>query len=266
MDAINFFKDSVYADEYAAKAGFLQARDPRLKMLSLLILVLLVLFTRDIRVLAVLYMICLMLAIVSKIGPIFFLKRTWIFIPLYSLFIAVPALFDVFTPGRVLFDCRILSFKLAVTREGLSGAELFVGRVITSVSFVILLSLTTRNTELLKALRTFKIPQVFVMTLGMCYRYIYLFVEILEHTFLAIKSRVGVRVHHKKGRELVAWNMANLWLKSYNLNNQVYSAMLSRGYNGEPQVLNEFKAGVLDWSMLVVSSILVLFLCFYKIS
>lgn len=134
-------------------------------------------------------------------------------------------------------------------------------RVITSVSFVVLLTLTTKNTELLKALRTFKVPQIFVVTLGMCYRYIYLFVEMLEHTFLSIKSRVGVRVHHKKGRELVAWNIANLWLKSYDLNNQVYNAMLSRGYNGEPQVLNEFNAEAKDWSMLAISFALV-FLAF----
>jgi cobalt/nickel transport system permease protein len=96
----------------------------------------------------------------------------------------------------------------------------------------------------------------------MCYRYIYLFVEILEHTFLAIKSRVGVRVHHKKGRELVAWNIANLWLRSYNLNNQVYNSMLSRGYTGEPRVLNEFKAAASDWVMLGFSAaLLFLALC-----
>jgi cobalt/nickel transport system permease protein len=258
MGTLSFFKDSVYAEEYASLPGLLQARDPRMKVLSMFLIIMLVMFTRDLRVLFALYLVCLSLAITSKIGPVFFLKRTWIFIPLFSFFIAVPALFDVFTPGKIIFSFSVFSLKFSVTQEGLSGAALFVSRVITSVSFVILLSLTTRNTQLLKALRTFKVPQIFVVTLGMCYRYIYLFVEILEHTFLAIKSRVGVRVHHKKGRELVAWNIANLWLRSYNLNNQVYNSMLSRGYTGEPQVLNEFKTDVSDWLMMGFSAALLI--------
>ncbi len=247
IGALGFFRDSVYADEYASKPGFLQARDPRVKTITLFLFVVLTLFINDVRLLVCLYLLCLVLAVVSKIGVSFFLKRTWVFIPLFSLFIAIPALFDIVTPGKELLTFKLSFLNLTVTREGLAGAELFVARVITSVSYVILLSLTTKHNELLRVLRVFRVPQIFVMTLGMCYRYIYLFVEILEHTYLAIKSRVGVRVHHKKGREMVAWNMANLWMRSYNLNNQVYSAMLSRGYNGEPQVINEFKAGICDW-------------------
>ncbi len=128
---------------------------------------------------------------------------------------------------------KIAGFELIITHQGLSGAVLFVMRVITSVSFVVLLSITTRHFELLRTLRIFKIPQVFIMTLGMCYRYIFLFVEIVEHTYLAIKSRVGVKMHYKKGQHVVAWNIAYLWARSYQLNEDVYKAMLSRGYRGE---------------------------------
>jgi len=250
MGSLNFFRDSVYADEYASKPGFLQARDPRVKTLVMFLFVVLVLFAKDISLVLSLYALCLALAAVSKVELVFFLKRTWVFIPLFSLFIAVPSLFDIVTPGSTLFGFKIMGLQMAVTREGLRGAELFVARVSTSVSFVILLSLTTRHNELLKVLRIFKVPQIFVMTLGMCYRYIYLLVEILEHTYLAIKSRVGVRVHHRKGRELVAWNIAGLWIRSYYFNTQVYNAMLSKGYRGEPQVLDEFKASFSDWLLL----------------
>ena len=123
--------------------------------------------------------------------------------------------------------------------------------MITSVSFVVLLSITTRHFELLKVLRIFKIPQVFVMTLGMCYRYIFLFIGIIENTYLAIKSRVGTRIHPKRGQRIVASNIASLWQRSYRLNEDVYQAMLSRGYNGEPLVLNNFKAGWQDWLWLL---------------
>jgi cobalt ECF transporter T component CbiQ len=246
--ALAFFKDSVYAGDYAARPGLLQARDPRIKTPAILFCVVLVLFVKHIPVLAGLYLFCLALAALSKINIGFFLKRTWVFIPLFSLFIAVPALFKAVTPGTVIGGAGVLQ----VTREGLCGASLFVMRVATSVSFVILLALTTRHDQLLKVLRIFKIPQLFVMTLGMCYRYIYLFVEVLEHTHTAIKSRAGLHVHHARGREIVAWNMANLWLRSYHLNTQVYNAMLARGYRGEPQVLDEFRATPADWAWLAL--------------
>jgi cobalt/nickel transport system permease protein len=114
-------------------------------------------------------------------------------------------------------------------------------RVLTSISFVVLLALSTRHAQILKVLRIFKIPQIFVLTISMCYRYVYLFVGILENTHMAIKSRVGGRLHYKKGQRIVAWNIATLWQRSYKLNNDVYSAMISRGFRGEPVILDDFK-------------------------
>jgi cobalt/nickel transport system permease protein len=233
MGALTFLKDSVYADEYASRPGFLQSCGPRVKMIAVFLLVITVLLAKDVRVLLFLYGLCLALAWASKIKLKYFLERTWIFIPLFTVLVVIPAIFDFFTPGRALYSVHIGGLHAAITQEGLSGAILLIMRVATSVSFVILLSLTTRHSELLKALRSLGVPQLFVMVLGMCYRYIYLFVEVIEHTYMAVKSRVGGRVHHKKGRNIVAWNMGALWMRSYQLNEQVYKAMLSRGYRGE---------------------------------
>ena len=250
MGALCFLKESVFSDEYASRNGFLQSIDPRIKLITFVFFLLTVLFTHSIIVSLCLYALCLALTYFSKIDLGFFLKRTWIFIPLFSLFIATPALFSVFTPGDAIAAFKILGLKLIITRQGLSGAILFVARVIASVSFAVLLSITTKHFELLKVLRIFKVPQIFVTILGMCYRYIYLFMEVVENTYLAIKSRVGRKVHYKKGQHIVAWNIASLWYRSYQLNEAVYSAMLSRGYNGEPVVLNGFRARPRDWAWL----------------
>jgi cobalt/nickel transport system permease protein len=251
LAALSFLKDSIFQDEIALKNGFLQKIDPRIKTITFLLFLILILLTKSTPILICLYLFCLLLSQFSKINLDFFLKRTWIFIPLFSLFIAVPALFSIFSPGEPLVTFGLPGINLIITHQGLSGALLFVMRVTASVSFVILLNLTTRHTELLKVLRIFKIPQIFVMTLNMCYRYIYLFIEIVEHTYLAIKSRVGsVRIHHDKGRQIVTWKMATLWQRSLQLNEEVYNAMLSRGYTGEPRILDEFKTKARDWAWL----------------
>lgn len=254
--ALSFFKESIFSDEAALKKGFLQSIDPRIKTASVALFLLSALFIKGITLLAFLYLACLLLAHLSKIKLGFFLKRTWIFIPLFSLFIAIPAIFSAFTPGEPLFAFRALGIKLIISRPGLFGAILFVVRVVTSVSFVILLSLVTRHNELFSVLRIFRIPQIFVITLSMCYRYIYLFVGIVENTYIAIKSRVGIRIRYQKGQRIVAWNVASLWQRSVQLNEELYKAMLSRGYTGEPRVLDEFRTNAKDLAWLFTATII----------
>jgi len=265
--ALSFIKESIFAEEYASKKGFLQSIDPRFKTIITLLFLILIMFARDIPFIAAMYLFCLTLAYFSGINLWFFLKRTWVFIPLFSLFIAIPALFSFFSPGDALCSFGIFGIKFIITRQGLFGAILFVLRVTASVSFVVLLALTTRHTELLRVLTIFKIPQVFVMTFGMCYRYIYLFVGVVENTYLGIKSRVGMKVHYRKGQEIVAGSISHLWQRSYQLSNEVYDAMLARGYSGEPKTLDEFKARFTDWlwlGIVVIFAILMISINYAK--
>jgi len=247
MSALSFMQESVFADEIASRKGFLQARNPHFKAISILLLLLCVLLTRSAAFLSALYLLCLLLAATSFINPLFFLKRTWFFIPLFCLFIALPAVFDVFTPGEAVISLGSVS----ITKQGLAGAGIFFMRVLVSVSFAILLSLTTRHSVLLKTLRTYGVPQVFVMTMSMSYRYIFLFIEVIQNTYMAVKSRVGDISSSGRGQRIVAWNIASLWQRSYHLQNQVYAAMLSRGYGGEPAVLGEHRFGAQDiaWAL-----------------
>lgn len=245
--ALSFLKESVLSDEYASRDGFLQSLDPRMKFVTLVVFLLAVIMAKSVTMVAAFYFLCLLLAVISKINLAFFLKRTWVFIPIFSIFIAIPALFSVFTPGDALASFKVLGVNLTITRQGFSGALLFISRVATSVSFAVLISITTKHFELLKVLRTFHVPKVFVMVLGMCYRYIYLFADVVTNTYIAIKSRVGGRIDHSSGRHIAAWNMASLWYRSYKLNEAVYSAMLSRGYNAEPVAVNDFKTRLIDW-------------------
>ncbi|MFA5276029.1 MAG: cobalt ECF transporter T component CbiQ, partial [Candidatus Omnitrophota bacterium] len=86
LGALSFLKESVFADEYALKKGLLQALDPRIKTFTLLLFIIQAILTRNILILFCLYALCLFLALLSRINLGFFLKRTWVFIPLFSLF------------------------------------------------------------------------------------------------------------------------------------------------------------------------------------
>lgn len=258
MGALSFFKETIFADRYAGRKGFFQSLDPRIKAVTVLLFIMQTLVSRNILILFCLYVFCLLLVCSSRIKPGFFLKRTWFFIPLFSFFIALPAIFSVFTPGQAIFSFSISGFPVIITRQGAGAAGMFVMRVIVSVSFAVLLSITTRHFELLKVMRLAGVPQIFVMVAGMCYRYVYLFVDILENMYRAIKSRVGRSLQDKKGRDIVSGNIAFLWLRSCQLNEDVYKAMLSRGYRGEPVIFDDFRVRARDWFWLAGAVVLFL--------
>jgi len=256
--ALSFLKESLFAEEYAAKKGFLQARDSRAKAAAILAILLSVIFSHSAGFIMVCYSLCLFLAVVSSIGLVFFLKRTWFFIPLFALCIAVPALFAAVTPGEPALSFKFFILNCVITKQGLAGAEIFFLRVLTSVSLCVLLVLTTRQNVLLKTLRIFGIPAIFVMTMGMCYRYLYLFIEIIHNGYSAIKSRVGRVSSSGKGRVIAATAIGGLWRRSYDMYEDVHSAMVSRGYNGEPKVMEDFRFTAKDIFWFVVAIMLLL--------
>jgi cobalt/nickel transport system permease protein len=247
LSTLSILKETILNDEIALRKGFLQKVDPRIKSLCVLLLLAGVLFSTSAGEMAVIYLVTIILSLFSSIKLSFFLTRTLLFIPLFSACIVIPALFNVVTPGDAVFFFTAGGYEFSITRQGIDSAVIFFMRVLASVSLSVLLVLTTRHHVLLKVLRMFRVPKLFVMTLGMCYRYIFLFLDSILKTYCAIKSRVGYVASTKTGRKIVALNMAGLWLKSYHLHTQVYDAMLSRGWTGEPKVIGAFRVQTIDW-------------------
>jgi cobalt/nickel transport system permease protein len=255
---ISLLKETIINEKIASKNGFLQRCDPRFKCLNASILLVSIQLTKSVILLCILYLVCLSLAFASAINLGFYLKRTLLFIPLFSLFIAVPALFNAVTPGKHVFSLKILTYDLSITKQGIDSALIFFMRVLSSVSFSILLVLTTRHNVLLKVFRIFKVPLLFVATINMSYRYIYLLLDIVANTFIAIKSRVGYISSTKTGRRVVGANIAGLWMKSYRLQTQIYDAMLSRGYTGEPKILDESHSSQIDYVALIITILILI--------
>jgi cobalt/nickel transport system permease protein len=253
LGIVNFLLTVVSDDEYAARKGLLQDRDPRLKFLSIMLFIVCILISKSALVLSAFYSGCLISAVLSSISLLFFLKRTLFFVPLFSFFIVVPAIFSFITPGQTVVSFKLFSIDFTVTRQGIDSAFIFFFRVLASVSWAILLMLTTRQHVLLKVLRIAKVPQFFVMTMNMSYRYIFLLLDTIQKTFIAIKSRVGFVVSGKTGRRIAGATMSGLWLRSYRLQSQVYDAMLSRGYAGEPQVMEDFRICPADVIFLTIA-------------
>ncbi len=242
-DISHAVEQSLFAEEIARRPGLLQALDPRIKVLSLIGLLLAVGLSRNLLVIMGLYVIALFLARLSQVPMGFFIKRVWLFMPFFTGIIALPAFF--ITPGPPLVQ---LPLGLVITRTGAQTALFLLLRVSTSVSLGILLILTTQWNTVLKALGVLRVPDVFVLVLGMTYRYIYLLLHTANDMFLSRQSRVVGRLNSAEERRIIAASAGTLLSKSLYLSGEVYLAMQSRGFRGYPRTMDTFALRRSDWA------------------
>jgi cobalt ECF transporter T component CbiQ len=243
-DLTNALEQSIFAENISRRAGLLQALDPRVKVVSILALLISTSLSRNLAVLLCLYLLTLFLAWRSSISVSFFIKRVWLFMPFFTGLIALPALF--ITPGPPL---AFLPLGLVITKTGFQTVLFLLLRVSTSVSFGVLLILTTPWPTLLKALNVLRVPDGFLLILGMTYRYLFLLLLLTEDMFLSRKSRIVGRQSSAEGRRVVAASAGTLLGKSLDLSSEVYLAMQSRGYRGQSRTLNVFQMQTIDWIM-----------------
>ena len=259
-----FFQEAILTEAFAGRDGLLQALDPRVKLVTLLAVIVSVSVMRSPAAIWGVYGCTLLLASASCIPLGFFIKRVWLFVPLFSAVVVIPALFNLVSPGDPLWTSVHLSRSydygpyhipetIAITRQGVLTATTFIGRVAASVSLAVLLTLTTRWNSLLQALEALRVPATFILILAMAYRYIALLVTAVQEIHIARKSRTIRYGTTREEQRWVASRIGYLFKKTYVLSQEVHKAMLSRGFSGEIRTLATFKTRNRDyaWALFV---------------
>lgn len=239
---------AVFTEQLARRPGYLQARDPRAKLGMFLALILAASLTGSVTVLGGLYLVALGAARASQIPAGYFLKRVWLGIPLFAGIVVLPALFLV--PGQRLFDVPLGPLHVAPSLPGVIGAVILVARVGVDVSLAVLLVMTTPWADILKSLRAMRVPQVFVLVLSMTYRYIFLFLHTTNGILLARKSRTVAKTSGADQRHWISGTLGNLVGRAFKMSNDVYAAMVARGFTGEVRVHSAYRMRAADWSAL----------------
>jgi len=233
---------AVYAEAFASRTGILQRLDPRVKVFGLLAMVVSVALAAKLWLIAAVLAIAATLAAVSAIPIRVLASRVWIGALIFSGVIAVPALF--LTPGTPLRGSLI-------TEQGLRTASFLILRAETAATLMLVLAYTTPWTHILKALRIFRVPVVFVVILGMTSRYILLMLETAHEMFESRKSRTVNRMTPAENRRLAISGSGVLLHKTLDMSGEVYLAMQARGFRGEVYLLDDFQMHPLDWVALI---------------
>ena len=246
----------MFGDDVAGSRGLLQRIDPRVKLISLLVLLVVGGLAHSMTTLVVMYGLTLVLAAASALPVGFFVKRVWLFVPIFTGIVVLPATLSIVTPGDVVLTLwHGNGAPEGFTAQGLTAAARVVCRVAVSISLVVLLTLTTPWVRLLAALRSLGVPRIFILIIGMAYRYIFLLLTTVTDMLQARQARTpGTPKHDASARAFLGAGVGTLLGKAGQLSEEVHQAMVARGYRGDATTLDHADPGRVDllYGVLVV--------------
>jgi len=196
-----------------------------------------------------LFALILSIEILSTLGVGYVLKRASLALPF--VLAALPVVFT--TKGAELFSLPIGTWTLIASVEGLERFISIALKSWLSVQAAIVMAAATPFPELLQAMRAVGIPRLLVAMFGLTWRYLFVLVDEALRLIRARAARSGVSsstspstsLREKKAegggiiwRAQVAGGMAgSLFLRGFERSDRIYTAMLSRGYDGEVRVM-----------------------------
>ena len=251
-EVLEFTTEAVFSERYAQKDGLLQELDPRLKVVSLVLMVGTVVSLQNVQAIVLFYILALILAVLSKLPVLEFTKRVWIFIPIFTGIIALPSIFMI--PGEKAF--RVLG--LTATWDGIHWAVLFTLRVATAVSYAILFTMTSRWNDIISALAHFRVPGMVITIATLTYRYIFLLAKLLLDAMHARRARLAGELGMVESWKEAGRHIGATFIKANAIGEELYYAMLSRGYINDVQPLVEFRFEFVDYVFAILTVFLVI--------
>ena len=173
------------------------------------------------------------LIVVSRVPVLYILKRSLLVLPFVIVIaISLPFFKEDVTSG---------SYNIGLLRVSAAGLQVFYTVLIKawlSALSLILLTATTKVTELLKGLEQMRFPKIMIMILSFMYRYIFVITDEVMRMKQARNSRnFGGR--HWWQIKTIGNMIGTLFIRSYEHGERVYTAMLARGYDGQSRVLDQ---------------------------
>jgi cobalt/nickel transport system permease protein len=243
-DAIgNAVAEVLENERIASTPGLMQRLDPRMKVVSIVLLAVVASFVQSLPMLLALIVATMLAAAASHVGVGSFARKVWTSAGFFGLLLAAPAATAWITPGPVLFALGPLS----ITAPGLLVATRIVMRVAAGAGFGLLVVWTTRWTDLLRALSAMGVPDLVVATLAMTQKQIMSLLRTVENMHLARESRMLSSGSARENRGWVVERMAFVARRSMKTADDVYDAMLARGFTGAMPSLIELRASARDW-------------------
>lgn len=181
--------------------------------------------------LAALGLLVFCLAALARIRPTAFFAR---FAPPFAFVLLVSAALLVLAPGDAVGRVG----PVRITDAGLLRFGSVAGRAAVALGAAVILVCTTSFPDIVRALRSLRLPDVVTTSLALAYRYLYLLTDEVGRLRRAARSRNASAGAVPRRRLLVGVTAAAVQ-RSFARSERVYQAMASRGYTGRMPSLDE---------------------------
>ncbi len=238
-------------DRYQSHTSLVHQLDPRLKVVVTLLFIVSNALLPDGAWLAFLasWALVLLAGQLSALRPGYLFKRSFVALP-FAL-AAVTVLFTM--PGRPLVTWSWAGRPIIVSQAGAVRFASIVVRSWLSVQMAILLTAVTRFPDLMHALRHLRLPHILISIISFMYRYLFVLADEALRLLRAREAR-SARLRAGRGGGSLAWRarvaggmVGQLFLRSMERSDRVYSAMLARGYRGQLLTMNPHTMSSRDW-------------------
>ena len=233
-----------FIDQYSGLDSLIHRLDPRTKFITSLAFIVAVVLTpaSNWRVFAFYFCLIAVLLVISKLPPLYVLKRSLVIFP-FVLMIAI--FIPFFKQGEVAGSYNIWLWRVSVTYSGLLILANVVVKAWLCILSLILLSSATKLADLLKGLKQLGVPRVIILILSFMYRYVFVLVDEVMRMRQARDSRNfgGNRLYQLR---TIGNMVGTLFIRSYERGERVYVAMLSRGFDGEVRTLHKLSFRQVD--------------------
>ena len=230
-----------FIDKYHHLDSALHRLDSRVRVCLFLLLILAAVTTPAVaivRLIAMAIFLALLISL-SKIPPLFILKRLLLVLPFLVMALLMAPFLKVGQPTVVL-DMRLA--EITVDSRVVIVVAAFMKASISVVSVIVLLN-SGRFSDFLKALQALKVPAVLTSLLMFIYRYIFIIIDQFQRMFIARRSRTFSNSRTWRG---LPGLIGVGFIRASERGERVYDSMLSRGFDGTIRTLNQFKIAPAD--------------------
>ena len=213
------------------------------------------------------YLFLVIFAAIAVFVIISFLPGWKIFFKRFIKIIPVPVMLSLFVPfsgkGDPLYKISWRIISLTITDTGMLNFYSIIIKSFLSIAVITAMVSSSKEREIFYSLRKFRLPGIFVMTMFLMYRYIFLFRDELNTGRKAINARIFKKTYFSYNRK-VSYLVGNIFLRTFDRAENIYKAMAARGFDGNFNIPgNEL---VIKKSGIFLMSCIILFVIAVRIS
>jgi cobalt/nickel transport system permease protein len=198
----------------------------------------------------------------TRLSFVTYLRRVWAIVPLWGIII----FFQIFLKNKYYTEYDVLyslPLGISVYAQSVEFAFILLVKFVICISFIILLSSTTKMHEMLEGAARMGLPAEFALALGMMIRYLFVFGYMYRKINETLKTKCfdafDRHLPYRYRLRQIGYTLGTMFIRSYEQGERVYTSMLCRGYGRDSYLFVEkkpLKGG--EWAFLSFSLLFII--------